>query len=589
MTTVEKALARGWVVGCLCLGLGPWLATAAAADAGGPREEAGGVYVTLRIPLGAEQLADTPVALVDDEPITLGELTRELASMHADMAPGATPANETYTRLLERLVDTRLILLEAENIGLQERYGIQAQINEFADKLLRDQVMARALKDVQVDNDELETLYRRMARAVKLEVLRFTDEGVVKAFEEEMARGDEFTEIARRLEGEGKARQEGGDDYLKLKDLRPQIAQAVIDMPIGDVSQVFQDESGFLAFRLADARVEEDEGVKAEARRILLERARSAAVGTYGKSLIEKHARINQRLLESVDFEMEHTGLFGLGETQPVDFAKLLEDKRVLATVTGEEPIAITVGDLARALQAKLYHGPEKAAAFGRLNERKVDALENLVFKLAAKREAIEQGIDQTEAFAAAVDEKKRSLLFGAFIRKVVAPEVTLSEEEVRSYYDAHLSDYATPGMVRLRSLAFTEERSAEEAATKLKKGTDFAWVSSNVQGQADKNATDLLEVDNRLLTTNSLPEGLRNMVTDARGGDVLRYDSPEGYNYVLLVSQMIPAASQPYERVRGEISKIVFNDKLKAAMDGWVEKLKAHYDTRIFVTGFEL
>jgi len=596
MKMVRKALGACLAIVVLCLAMSWVVPAAAMAGDGGEPDVAAGtaesgeeVYVVLRIPLAEERCADTPVALVNDEPITLRELTGQLASMHAGLAPETTSAGTNYTGMLERIIATRLILLEAENIGLQERYGIQEQIDGFVENLLLDQVMASHVKDVQANDADVDALYRKMARAVKLDVLRLTDGAAAKKFDEEIAAGREFPEIATALVEAGQAQLEGGDDFLKLKDLRQQIAAAVINMPTGSVSPVFQDESGLFALRLNDAHFEEDASVKEEARRIVREQAKREEARRYGDLLRKKHARVDERLLESLDFEVERTGLFGLGEARPVDYQKLLADRRVLATVLGPEPVTITVGDLARAVEEKLYHGADKAAASGKLNDRKDTVFKNMLFKLVARREASDQGIDQSEAFITEVDEYKRSLLFGAFVRKVVAPEVTLPEEEVRAYYETHLGDYSSPAMVKMNSLAFKDKASAEDAAAKLKKRTDFGWVSANVPGQVDKDAEGILVFDGRLLTVSSLPDGFREVVGGAKDGDVLSHDTADGVHYVLVVNKMIAGGPQAYETVREEISKVVYGERLKAAVDGWVEKLKEAYDTKIFVTDFGL
>ena len=63
----------------------PGAAVAAGSGAENPIENNGlseELLVDLRVPLTSPLFARTPVAVVDDEPITIGDLTRRIASIH---------------------------------------------------------------------------------------------------------------------------------------------------------------------------------------------------------------------------------------------------------------------------------------------------------------------------------------------------------------------------------------------------------------------------------------------------------------------------------------------------------------------------
>ena len=58
-------------------------------------------------------------------------------------------------------------------------------------------------------------------------------------------------------------------------------------------------------------------------------------------------------------------------------FAALIEDRRPLVRIAGEDPV--TVADLAQALQKKFFHGVDRAAEGGRINARKHATLEDQI------------------------------------------------------------------------------------------------------------------------------------------------------------------------------------------------------------------
>lgn len=550
-----------------------------------PKATDGDAYVSIKVPVYSGFFQDTPVAVVDDVPITLADLTRQLVVMKTELAPGAVPDKIDYAAVLDRLITTRLVLLEADNVGLQERYGIKDQIEEFELKTLLIDLLAWHNKDLKPDPAELDKLYRKMSRSVKLESFFFQDDAGAKAFSKELKEGRSFTEVIASFETEGKVRREESD-FIKLKDLGPNIAQEVFELKVGEPTQIFQDEKGLAVLRVADSRFEEDAAVESQARSMVLAQAHKEAGVAYADELERKFARVDHRLLDKLDFKNEATGLFGLGESKPVDIQAMKDDKRVIASFVDASITPITVGDLTQELEGKMYHGTANASSSEKLAERKMVTFKNMVFKKVGRIEAVRQGLDKTPDYHAKINDFKTSLLFGAFVNKIVVPEVTISEEEVKQYFQAHINDYSSPVMLQARGLAFATIKEAEAAGAKLRKGSDFKWVSANSAGLVDQDKPGVLVFDGRLLTVGGLPEEFQSALANPKAGDIVVQAGPGGIVYVLLLERVVPATPQPYEEAREAVAKRVFNEKLKKAMDGWVVKLKEAYKTKIYLTG---
>jgi len=546
------------------------------------------VIVTLQAPLGSPLFSQTPVAVVDDEPITFGDLAESISSTHAGRAEEATAVKKDYANLLERIITRRLIVQEARNIGLDELPGIASQIDAFSTKLLISSLMARHLKTVEPDPAEVDALYKRMSREFLLTTLKFTNEEDAAAFAEQCKSGDDFDALAGRFIEEGRAEGEiGGQQYLKLKDLLPRVAEAAFDMEVDSVSEIFTASGGFLLFHIKGARFYEDPEVKEEARQRIVQPLMREKAYEYGEFLEGKYATVDEKLFEEVEFEAEKTGVLWFRQEKPVDYQSLLDDERVLATVRGDEPFSITVGDLAREVEKTFFHGLDKALEKGnKLNEKKWIIFKNILLEKTARLEALAQGIDQTEEYLDAVEEYSSSLVFDAFVKRVIAPDIEISEGDIRQYYEEHPSELASPKMLRMNSLVFVALADAEGALRKLREGADLKWVSANSPGQVDKDAEGISAFDNQLLSLTGLPEDLRKAAEGADRGDFLLYSDSEDQHHVIAVEKVFPARQQDYAAARGQIAQIIFEKKAKELIDDWSEKLKEAYETRIFVTG---
>jgi len=555
-------------------------------DAQANVDSATGTTLTLRVPLWSELFSKTPVASVNDEPITVDDLLKSLATMHTGMSDRATSPEMDFESILNRIITMKLIVQEARNIGLDELPEVKDKIDTFSVQLLKKNLVSQHLKDVQADEEMVDKVYKQTAREFRMTTLLFEKEENALLFEKEYKSGKDFVDLARRFIEEKRAEGEiDAQEYLKLKDLRPAVASAASTMAIGSVSEIFRAENGFMLFRIEDARFYEDPTLKERAREQVLDRLRKEKAIEYGNFLIKKYAVIDERLLKKVNFEPRKSGFPGFRKEVPADYESFLKDQRVLATVKGDESFVITVADLTSKIESKFYHGAKSAFEQGKhLNEKKRVTLQNMLFSKCAQMEAASEGLDKTDAYLAVVQEFTESVLFGAFINKIIAPDVTLTEEEVQQYYEEHLGDYSTPKMLRMKALAFSALPDARSALDKLKKAADFDWVSANSPGQVDKDTQGLLVFGRAPLSMDGLPSGLREAVQNAKEGDYLLY--PEGdYYYVIAVEAVLPSRPEPYETIRGSIIKIISNEKLKELIADWSVKLREEYETRVFVT----
>jgi hypothetical protein len=549
------------------------------------------ILINLQVPLFSPLFASTPVASVEDEPILLKELTRTIASSHVGRTDAATPVEKDYGKLLDRLLTTKLILQEARNIGLDELPAVAARIDDFAKRLLIGNLMSRELQSVEPDPAEVDRLYGRMSREFLLTTLHFEREEDALAFQEQYAAEGDFSLVAMRLFEEGRATGElGSERYVRLKDLLPEVAQTADRLEVGSVSQIFRAPGGgFLVFLVRDIRPYEDPNLREEARRKIIEPLRVERARKYAEMLEQKHATIDWELLAEVSLEPRKTGLPFFRREVPVDYEALVSDDRVLATVHSQEPFTITVATLAQKLERSFFHGVGKALE-GRkdLDQRKMKTFKNMLFERTAPMEARQQGLDQEEEYRDAVDQKTTSILFGTFIRRVIAPDVTISEEEARTYYSEHVDDFSSPKMVRLNGLAFDTLPDAESALDKLRRGADFRWVSANTTGQVDPEAWEVLDFDNVLLSVSSLPEDLQHAAQGARPGDSLLYSGPDEIHYVILVAKVFPPKPQAYEDVRQDIAESIAAERVKDLIEDWGVKLREAYEPRVFLQGLQ-
>jgi hypothetical protein len=513
------------------------------------------------------------VATVNDEPITLEELKRAIAASHAARPGAKTAGNIDYSRIINRMINTRLVVLEARNIGLDELPEIKKMVADYSRDTLMELLIEGYVKDIKADQDEVEKIYQEMVKEWQISSVRFAKEELAKNFKEKIEGGNNFEETVKNALDEGIAEEGEVGQYLKDKDLAPEISQVVSKMEIGSTSPVVSiGEKGFIVLRVEGKRfpAEEDAEAMERARQQVLNQEKVKAARSYYEDLKKKHARMNEELIDGLDFESEEPG-----------FEKLLKDKRVIAEISGGQPI--TVGELTGALKQKFFHGVERAIESKRVNERKYEILESMVEKRLLLQEALKQNIDKSDEYKYRVKEYEISVIFGAFIEKVVNPDIKLDQKELKIHYQENIEKYTFPEMMRIKELVFGKKSDALSALEKLKKGTDFDWLSSNAEGQVDKKSKGFLIFEGKLLIVGNLPEDLRKTLSGANPGDFRLYESPEGYFYVLYIYHLVPAEPRPFESVKRDIAKEVFKDKARKAVAAYADQLREYYPVKIY------
>lgn len=527
-----------------------------------------GHMVVLRVPFSSPLFSDVPVAVLDDEVITLSDLRKEKKLIAGDK--GGKTGKEDASDLLRRVITKKLINAEARNIGLDELPEIEESVNSFSRRLLTDLLLVRHLDglNLQVDEEEVDRIYRNDVKEVRLRSVFFEEKRDAEQAAKEIAEGGDFEEIVEKMVKEGKAEGEN-PVFIEAEKLLPQIAEAAEQMEIGSLSDVIEVQSGFAIFRLEGVRYPDDADRKAAIRESLLGPKRRQALLDYYESLKEQYVDVKEELLEELNYDSVE------------EFERLLESKDVIAEIEGLDPI--TVGQLTKKIKWEYFHGVDRAIEEGRVNPKKKPVLEDMLRERVLRKEALRLGIEETEEYKDRVDNYRNALVFNQFVQKAIVPDIKLSEEKIRAYYDEHISEYLIPGMVKINSIVFDSRKDAAEALEKLQKGADFNWVRSNAKGQADQDDVTMYFGDN-YVTMDSLPEGIREAASNASVGDVRFNEGEDGYFYILYMKDVRKPAPRPYEQVKQQIAREVFQSEIMGAVDEWAEKLREAFETEIFL-----
>ena len=530
-----------------------------------------GMYILLKAPIDSPLFSTFPLALINEEPVTLEEFNTALSSLHAERAAETQAAPVDYAVVLKRLINTRLAVEEARAIGIDELPEIGDAVTIFSTYTLRDLVSEEMVKDAKVDDAEVERLYKDRVREIRVTAVRFTTREEAEKMEAATKAGGDFKEVAQRVIAEGKGEVQGVEETLKASSADPAIYRVISGMKVGAVSPVIEVQKKFVLLKLEDVLYPEDPKAREEARDQALGLKHYQILTENNKALSKKYLKLDQKLFDSLDFEAETPGLL-----------KLLEDKRILVEVKGGEPV--TVGEYADAVKETFFHDIAGAIKRKKVNRRKIDILEQILAKKVLLLEARERGIEKTERYQDMVKEYRDALIFQAFLKRVIIPGIKISQDEIASYYHEHASEFSIPEVQLMSSLVFGKRSDAEKAAEHLNQGTDFKWIKDNAEGQMDKKTAGLIEeLQEDVVASTQLPPDIGRAVAGARPGNARLYEGPQGHFYVLYVLDAAPSQPMPFESVKGEIRQIIARKKVNDEFNIWADNLWEAYHVTVF------
>jgi parvulin-like peptidyl-prolyl isomerase len=537
----------------------------ASADADAPMS----AYV--KAPLFDGRFGQVPVATVDDDVITLTDLGEALATTHEDRARAGKADTKSLEAVLNRLISVRLIALEARDMGFDQVDEVKTELDRFNDVSLRQVLQQKVTKDVKGDPAEVKAIYEEMAREWKVRSLLIEKEDDAKAARAEMQKGKGFEEVAKALLAAKKAKGGADAEYMVRDGMLPVVRDAVERAEVKVPSAPFKTPSGWVVLQVDEVKTAEDPKKREQAEQIAASRAHTKALQDFYNGLRKKYLKETPGLLKRIDYEAKKPG-----------YRAYEKDKRVLAQIAGEKPI--TVADLTAELEKKFFHGIEKAIEEKSVNAQKVSTYEAMIYKRIFTKEALLERIQDSDEYKRTCAEYATSVLFTAFLNKIIIPDVKVEEAEALKYYESHKADYTYPALYRLDTITFPDQKLAQATLDKVTKGTDFKFLKGSTEGQVPFD-DQVLRVDGAMpVTAKSLPADLAKLLSSTKRGDYRLYAGRRNQYSVVQVLEVTPSEIQPFENAKDDILKKLFNQNAEKLVQDWAAKLRNARDVKIFV-----
>lgn len=205
----------------------------------------------------------------------------------------------------------------------------------------------------------------------------------------------------------------------------------------------------------------------------------------------------------------------------------------------------------------------------------------------------IQNKLDSMEALEKAVtsegmnwEDFKNSIRNKVLTQKVIGSEVgshiTISDDEITKYYDAHKADFVRPEQVVLREIEVNTQgkspdelpalkKKAETALKRVQDGEDFGEIAKRFSDGPTKSDGGYLGAYKRGELSKEIEDKVfvmkRNDLTDVM-------ETKQGY-LILQVLEHYDQGQQPLDKVRNEINEKLYNERLEPAVRDYLKTLR--------------
>ncbi|HHV55277.1 MAG TPA: foldase [Firmicutes bacterium] len=174
----------------------------------------------------------------------------------------------------------------------------------------------------------------------------------------------------------------------------------------------------------------------------------------------------------------------------------------------------------------------------------------------------------------------RRQLLLNELVTRLLTPQVNVTDEDVKAYFDEHQAELGQPEQVRARHILVKTKEEAEKIRAQLEEGADFAELARKYSLD-ESSAADGGELG--FLTADQLvPEFSEAAFALEVGAISQPVQTQYGY-HIIQVEEKKPAVPAKLEEVSRAIVETLTKDRIRQIVPIWLRQLRAKATIQTF------
>ncbi|RPI96639.1 MAG: hypothetical protein EHM39_10675, partial [Chloroflexi bacterium] len=500
------------------------------------------------------QTAVRVIATVNGEAITTAAVERELVRIHTLQTHDTSRADFSVERLLQKLINDKLLAQEAREIGIPEDSAVAARVSKFRSQRALRVMLQEALPDTfTVPETELRAEYYKRCRRYEIRMVSVKDSLLAIALADSIRQGVPMDRLASTHSMDRYKDKGGLAGSFKTIDMPEILRDTLVNGHPGDLLGPANLWRVFCLIR-PEQHLDPDTSVTFEDARSLIEgelkaiKRKEASRLFYERLYTAGQVTVDSVLVDSVLIRM----IQGLPGTDAV-VARVGSSRILTDNDVRNKLIHKSVGRIDR--ESKML-----------LAKVLFEQLENLLLQEAAAR----NNYDQHPQVAEAVRAYEDSLIAIRYLEDVVNSKVEVTDPEIETFYRENPDRFHERSRYKIATLTRDLLEEIEEDYRMLLTGADFGWL-------ARQHSTDSFKErggERDWLSVDKLPTDAATLDSLQIGEVTPPVETEDGYALIKLVD-VEQGPLLPLERVSNRIYNHLHRIKSLQAIDETLKQLR--------------
>ncbi|MDQ0892169.1 foldase protein PrsA [Paenibacillus sp. V4I9] len=176
-------------------------------------------------------------------------------------------------------------------------------------------------------------------------------------------------------------------------------------------------------------------------------------------------------------------------------------------------------------------------------------------------------------SYGMTLDDLKKNMKTQVLLKKILEPQITISDDEIKQYYDENIESLKVPEQIQASHISVTTIEEADAILAELKKGTDFATLAKDKSlDTATKDTAGALGY----FSSGNMEETFDTAAFALAVGETSSaVQTSTGYD-IIKVTDRKAAYTPTMEEKKEDIKTTLTNQKLSTLSSTWLQEKKS-------------
>lgn len=496
------------------------------------------------------------VANVNGYNISMNDIEKKLVNIHRikqrTNLEGKAGSIDT-DKIIEELINERVIIQEAYRVELDEDSFFQAKVNNY---IINRSVMRlrqeNVLDKINVTEDEVFGYFKKYYEEIRIRQIFTKDRKKAEELLNFLIKGKDFAEL-EEAESEHLNKEHGDLGFIKRGMMEQTFEDAAFNLKKGEISDIVETSYGFHIIKLEEKKYVSDElfdKVKKTIKRKLFKTKEQKRSNDYIAALKDKaNIWIDTELLYSSSLNQKDC------------------DNNIIIAKVNDKPIKACdfIGE-ARGHQSKFRNDILNKEQNKKVNSEILDSL--IIYELV-EQEALKNNYLNDSLFKSNIEAYKEKLLLNLFKQKIIFPKSMPSDNKLVEYYETHKNDFRKDYEVWFSEMVLPTLESAEAVLKELRQGANFEFLASK------KSIIALRTGVNVWVPIRQLSSDMSMAIIDLKIGEVSDIIQEARKYKIIKLKGKRGGEHKKFASVKDKIKQIVVQRKFDDWLKEYIERLR--------------